>query len=79
MAKNPYKVLLRPNTRKADIIRATLPNVHDRHFAYATCITEEQAIELCRLLNLGLDVEMTGTVEKLGKKVMSKPKPRGRK
>jgi hypothetical protein len=56
MAKNPYKVLSRPHTKKADIIRATLPKAHDSCHVYATCASVESARHLCELLNLGLEV-----------------------
>jgi hypothetical protein len=56
MAKNPYKVLSRPYTKKADIIRAVLPKAHDNCHVYATCASTEQARHLCELLNLGLEV-----------------------
>jgi len=56
MAKNPYKVLSRPNTKKADIIRTVLPAASTVCHVYASCSTRAEAIELCRLLNLGLEV-----------------------
>ena len=55
MAKNPYKVLSRPHTKRADIIRATLPKASDNCHVYATCASVESARHLCELLNLGLE------------------------
>jgi len=55
MAKNPYRVLSRPFTKKADIIRAVLPKANDNCHVYATCASTEQARHLCELLNLGLE------------------------
>jgi hypothetical protein len=61
---NPYKVLTRPNTKKADIIRATLPGAHDGCHVYAMCASREQASELCRLLNIGLAASEPQPVKK---------------
>ena len=81
MAKNSYRVLTRPYTKKADIIRATLPGAGDGCHVYATCASRETAIELCRLLNLGLEVGRAGERIKSEQRVlMPKPKrkPRAR-
>ena len=57
MAKNPYKVLTRPRTKQADIIRATLPGAYDDYHIHATCASREMATAMCRLLNLGLETD----------------------
>jgi len=69
-------VLTRPNTKKADIIRGTMPGVHEHCHVYALCSTRAQADELCRLLNLGLELEVSQKMEQLSNKVMAPPKPK---
>ena len=76
MAKNPYKVLLRPNSKKADIIRLMLPGAHDRHYAYATCENAQTAINLCELLNFGLEVQMARELMAAPDNKVLKPKPK---
>ncbi len=76
MAKNPYKVLSRPNTKKADIIRTVLPGASTVCHVYASCATREQAVNLCRLLNLGLEVDMARELMVTPDNKVLKPKPR---
>ena len=71
MTKNLYRVLTRPNTKRTDIIRAILPPVFQNYHVYATCSSTEQAEELCRLLNIGLDLN----VEKPTPDLPEKKKP----